>query len=398
MALFLRTHRRGRFTAAIAAAGVAALGLVACTVDEGGDPQRNQAEQEERIEPVFSVEDGEEGVDVLDPVRVSVDASAGEALEEVVMTNEEGREVEGELAEGGAAWASTEPLGYGRTYTVAATVDGDTVQRSFTTVVPDIQANVSVAPAEGAVVGVGQTIAVRFGVPVVDRVAAQDMIEVTAEPPVEGAFFWLSDYEVRWRPAEFWDPGTSVQVKVNAYGRELGGNDYGAADAATSFTIGDRVVAIADDATKTMTIERNGEPEMSMPISMGNDRWLTPNGVYIIGEQHEDMVMDSTTYGLSLEDGGYKTPVKYATQMSYSGIYVHGAPWSVWAQGSQNTSHGCINVSIPNAKWFQEHTKRGDVVIVKNTKGEVLSGYDGLGDWNIPWERWKAGNADRSDQ
>ncbi|MDO5730281.1 L,D-transpeptidase [Corynebacterium sphenisci] len=398
MALFLRTHRRGRFTAALAAAGVAALGLAACAVDEGGDPQRTRAEQEERIEPVFSVEDGEENVDVLDPVRVSVDAAAGEALEEVVMTNEEGREVEGELAEGGAAWASTEPLGYGRTYTVAATVDGDTVQRSFTTVVPDIQANVSVAPAEGAVVGVGQTIAVRFGVPVADRVAAQDMIEVIADPPVEGAFFWLSDYEVRWRPAEFWDPGTAVQVKVNAYGRELGDNDYGAADAATSFTIGDRVVAVADDATKTMTIERNGEAEMSMPISMGNDRWLTPNGVYIIGEQHEDMVMDSTTYGLSLEDGGYKTPVKYATQMSYSGIYVHGAPWSVWAQGSQNTSHGCINVSIPNAKWFQEHTKRGDVVIVKNTKGEVLSGYDGLGDWNIPWERWKAGNADRSDQ
>jgi hypothetical protein len=30
---------------------------------------------------------------------------------------------------------------------------------------------------------------------------------------------------------------------------------------------------------------------------------------------------------------------------------------------------------------------------VVNTLGSTLSGTDGLGDWNIPWEQWKAGNA-----
>ena len=34
------------------------------------------------------------------------------------------------------------------------------------------------------------------------------------------------------------------------------------------------------------------------------------------------------------------------------------------------------------------------IVIVKNTVGGTLSGTDGLGDWNIPWNVWKAGNAD----
>ncbi|WP_455006031.1 PTS sugar transporter subunit IIA, partial [Corynebacterium propinquum] len=38
--------------------------------------------------------------------------------------------------------------------------------------------------------------------------------------------------------------------------------------------------------------------------------------------------------------------------------------------------------------------KRGDVIEVKNTSGGTLSGYDGLGDWNIDWETWSAGNAD----
>ena len=44
-------------------------------------------------------------------------------------------------------------------------------------------------------------------------------------------------------------------------------------------------------------------------------------------------------------------------------------------------------------KWFYDNTKRGDIVEVVNTVGSVLPGTDGLGDWNIPWEQWKAGNA-----
>ena len=39
--------------------------------------------------------------------------------------------------------------------------------------------------------------------------------------------------------------------------------------------------------------------------------------------------------------------------------------------------------------------KRGDIVEVKNTTGEQLDGHDGLGDWNIPWKTWSAGNADQ---
>lgn len=88
--------------------------------------------------------------------------------------------------------------------------------------------------------------------------------------------------------------------------------------------------------------------------------------------------------------------MKFATQMSYSGIYVHAAPWSVAEQGNSNVSHGCINVTTEAAEWFQNTVKRGDIVTVKNTVGSTLSGYDGLGDWNIPWSVWKDGNADET--
>ena len=385
--------RGGRLRAAVAAVGVAALGLTGCTVGEGNGAEEAAQVEEANPKPVANVEDGAEEWSVLDPVTVEID---GAKLDSVELTNDEGKEVAGELSEDGTSWTTTENLGYGRTYTLEAKAGEEELSSSFQTVVPTTMTYGYLSPQEGSTVGVGQPIAIRFDEPIADRHAAQEAIKVTTEPAVEGAFYWLNNSEVRWRPAEYWPSGTTVNVEVDIYGKDLGNGYYGQENNSTNFTIGDRVVAIADDATKTMTIERNGVVENSMPISMGSGTWPTPNGTYMIGDQHQSMVMDSTTYGLALEDGGYKTPVKYATQMSYSGIYVHGAPWSVWAQGSQNVSHGCINVTDANAAWFQQNTKRGDIVIVKNTIGGTLPGTDGLGDWNIPWETWKAGNADQT--
>lgn len=385
--------RGGRLRAAVAAVGVAALGLTGCTVGEGNGAEEAAQAEEANPKPVANVEDGAEEWSVLDPVTVEID---GAKLDSVEMTNDEGKEVAGELSEDGTSWTTTENLGYGRTYTLEAKAGEEELSSSFQTVVPTTMTYGYLSPQEGSTVGVGQPIAIRFDEPIADRHAAQEAIKVTTEPAVEGAFYWLNNSEVRWRPAEYWPSGTTVNVEVDIYGKDLGNGYYGQENNSTNFTIGDRVVAIADDATKTMTIERNGVVENSMPISMGSGTWPTPNGTYMIGDQHQSMVMDSTTYGLALEDGGYKTPVKYATQMSYSGIYVHGAPWSVWAQGSQNVSHGCINVTDANAAWFQQNTKRGDIVIVKNTIGGTLPGTDGLGDWNIPWETWKKGNADET--
>ena len=385
--------RGGRLRAAVAAVGVAALGLTGCTVGEGNGAEEAAQVEEANPKPVANVEDGAEDWSVLDPVTVEID---GAKLDSVEMTNDEGKEVAGELSEDGTSWTTTENLGYGRIYTLEAKAGEEELSSSFQTVVPTTMTYGYLSPQEGSTVGVGQPIAIRFDEPIADRHAAQEAIKVTTEPAVEGAFYWLNNSEVRWRPAEYWPSGTTVNVEVDIYGKDLGNGYYGQENNSTNFTIGDRVVAIADDATKTMTIERNGVVENSMPISMGSGTWPTPNGTYMIGDQHQNMVMDSTTYGLALEDGGYKTPVKYATQMSYSGIYVHGAPWSVWAQGSQNVSHGCINVTDANAAWFQQNTKRGDIVIVKNTIGGTLPGTDGLGDWNIPWETWKKGNADET--
>ena len=342
-----------------------------------------------------SVLDGAVGFSPADPVTVSV---ADGKLSSVTMLNPEGKPVSGAISPDGLSWTNTEPLGYDREYRVQADAYGlggaSSTVSSFTTSQPGNFTKPYVLPNPGDVVGIGQPVAVQFDEPITDKVAAQNAITVTTTPAVEGAFYWVNNKEVRWRPQNYWAPGTKVDVAVDVYGRDLGDDIFGQENATTSFTIGDAVIATADDNTKQVTFNVNGQDVITMPTSMGKDSTPTDNGVYIIGDRFEHLVMDSSTYGVPVNSSsGYRTPVDWATRMSYSGIFFHSAPWSVGQQGYSNASHGCLNLSPTNAKWVYDNTKRGDIVVVKNTVGGTLSGTDGLGDWNVPWDEWKAGNA-----
>jgi lipoprotein-anchoring transpeptidase ErfK/SrfK len=342
-----------------------------------------------------SVTDGAVGVPVDRPVTVTADNGV---LASVEVINENGKSVDGQLNPDGVRWSTTEPLGYNRSYTLTAKARGlggvATRQITFQTESPQNLAMPYAMPHDGEVVGVGEPVAIRFDENIANRAAAEKAIVVTTDPPVEGAFYWLNNREVRWRPEHFWKPGTTVNVAVNTYGVDLGDGVFGEDNLHTHFTIGDEVIATADDNTKMVTVRVNGEVVKTMPTSMGKDSTPTASGIYILGERFAHMIMDSSTYGVPVNSpNGYRTEVDYATQMSYSGVFVHSAPWSVGAQGHTNTSHGCLNVSPSNAVWFFEHTKRGDIVEVLNTLGPPLSGTEGLGDWNIPWDQWHAGNA-----
>jgi lipoprotein-anchoring transpeptidase ErfK/SrfK len=342
-----------------------------------------------------SVTDSAVGVTVEAPVTVSAEDGV---LGPVSLVNADGNPVAGQLSPDGLTWATTEPLGYNKRYTLNAQSLGlggiTSQQMTFQTHSPQNLTMAYVLPNDGEVVGVGQPVAIQFDENIPDRLAAEKAIKITTNPPVDGAFYWLNNREVRWRPEQFWKPGTSVDVAVNIYGADLGNGLFGQQNAKTHFTIGDEFIATADDNTKTVTVRINGDVVKTMPTSMGKNGTPTNNGTYIVGGRFTHIIMDSSTFGVPVNSpNGYRTDVDWATQISYSGIFVHSAPWSVGAQGYTNTSHGCLNVSPSNAVWFYNNTKRGDIVEVVNTVGSTLPGTDGLGDWNIPWDQWKAGNA-----
>src|SRR5699024_3983341 len=149
--------------------------------------------------------------------------------------------------------------------------DGESITNSssFSTVAPNSTTSARLVTGQGHTVAIAQPVAVRFEPPVGDRKAVQEAVKVTTTPAVEGAFYWVSPSEVRWRPAVFWAPGTEVDVDVNIYGTDMGGGLYGAQDAHSTFTSGAEVITTIDDSAETRTTGVTGVIVSSSPVSLG---------------------------------------------------------------------------------------------------------------------------------
>ncbi|MDZ4268822.1 MAG: L,D-transpeptidase [Mycobacterium sp.] len=227
-------------------------------------------------------------------------------------------------------------------------------------------------PTNGSIVGAAKPIYINFQRPIANKPMAEAAIHISSNPPVPGRFYWTSDTQVRWRPQDFWPAGTVVNID--------------AAGTKSSFTVPEQLVATIDDSTKQMQIVRNGELEKTFPVSMGKSGYETKNGTYYVLEKFADIVMDSSTYGVPVDDPsgeGYKLKVQDAVRIDNSGIFVHSAPWSVGSQGESNVSHGCINLSPANAQWFYDNFGSGDAVVIKNTDGPMYTQPDGASDWQM---------------
>jgi lipoprotein-anchoring transpeptidase ErfK/SrfK len=353
---------------------------------------------------------GAENVGPDDPVSVAV---ADGTLSSVTMTSPTGKVVKGALNADKTSWQVAEALGYSKTYTVLAkarNAAGEAVQRAahFTTVTPPnmtmpyLNSTGGNAIRNGATYGVGFVVNVHFDEPISDRAAAESTLSVTTSPAQPGGWYWMDNQNVHWRPRTYYTPGTKVRVAAQVYGQQVSPGLWGQADTSVSFKIGPSHVSVADDKTKIITVYQNGRPIKRMPTSMGKGgkqvvkgktiTFWTQAGTYTVLDQGNPVRMDSRTFGLSLDAGGYNELVYYATRISTDGIYVHSAPWSVWAQGNTDTSHGCLNVSPQNAQWFYKWSQIGDVVQVRHTGGTPLEVWQN-GDWGVPWAQWEAGSA-----
>src|SRR5262245_21436083 len=218
-----------RIAGLLAVTTVVAVVAAACT----SAPDEAQALAEKPPAITVAPKNAAKDVSPIEPVDIR--ATNGK-LDTVTVTNPDGKPVAGTLAADKARWTSTEPLGYGRKYTVTVTARGKNKKTtkktaSFTTVQPAQTVFPSFfPPPKIATVGVGQPIAVIFDQPPADRAAAERALTVTATPPTEGGWYWWNDRTVHWRPKEFWKAGTKVAVDAKIYGVHLGGGMYGETD------------------------------------------------------------------------------------------------------------------------------------------------------------------------
>ncbi|HEV7899330.1 MAG TPA: Ig-like domain-containing protein, partial [Planosporangium sp.] len=216
-------------------------------------------------------------VSVADGVTVTAVSSV---LDTVTLTDAEDKQVPGEFDARKHRWHSNQPLAYDSRYTLTATGTGPNGQRltqtsPFTTVKPTklatpvLRANNNMLLEERQTYGVGQPVVVSFSEPVANRAAAEKALQITTEPRVNGAWRWISDHEVHWRPPEYWKPGTKVSVKTNVFGKNLGDGLYGGKDTSGAFTVGPSKIAIADDKTFQMETFVDGKMVRKIPVAMG---------------------------------------------------------------------------------------------------------------------------------
>lgn len=336
---------------------------------------------------------------VFAPMTPVVISAGNGTLSEVIVAGPDGVAIPGALSADAAVWQSAALLNYDTTYTVSATAvnaDGEptTTTGSISTVKPESFTKASITPfGDMTSVGVGMPIIVKFNEDILDRAAVERRLAVTATPPVVGSWYWFSDREVHFRPQAYWAAGTHVVFDVGIYGVNVGDDIYGQENRHMEFDVHDSMVAQVDNSELIMRTYRNGVLEREMPTSMGKSGFLTPSGTMVVMGQDRLYTMDSSTYGTPIDDpNGYRLEVEYASRLTFSGIFVHAAPWSVGDQGHRNVSHGCLNVSTSNAAYFYENFGWGDIVTVSGT-ARTLEPTNGLGDWNIPWEEWVLGSA-----
>lgn len=209
----------------------------------------------------------------------------------------------------------------------------------------------SVQPVNGQTVGVAHPIIVTFTGPVADRSAAEQSIKVTSPAEMTGRFEWRSDKVVQWTPDRFWPAHSQITLMAGGQRR--------------SFGTGSTVLAVGSISNHTFTVSIDGVIMRQMPASMGKPRFATPVGSFTVLEKSKALVMDSRTIGIPLEDPeGYKLNVTDAVRITWGGVYVHSAPWSVGSQGYANVSHGCINLSPNNAAWYFNQVGIGDPVVI----------------------------------
>ncbi|MCQ9134284.1 MULTISPECIES: Ig-like domain-containing protein [Streptomyces] len=381
---------------------VIALGAVASACGSDDDPlSARPYDATDQIS--FNAPDGDgKKADPDKPLQVTADDD--DRITDVTAVDATGRYLAGELAADGSRWHSTEPLAAGAHYTVRVSTeddDGAPGRRvlAFDTGKPTTKKRLAVTfgPDAGEY-GVGQPVVAKLDQPVKDpaqRAVVERGLKVTSSPAAQGGWHWVDDKELHYRPKDYWPAHATVRVRSNLDGIKISDRLWGGTAKELKLTIGDRVIAVTDAASHSMKVFKNNEEINQIPVTTGKPGFETRNGVKVVLGKEYFVRMRGTTVGIAEGSAdSYDLPVYYATRVTWSGEYVHAAPWSVGSQGYENVSHGCTGMSTSNAEWFFDHIRQGDVVQVVNSNGDTMETFgNGFGDWNLDWTKWTTGSA-----
>ncbi|HET6504773.1 MAG TPA: Ig-like domain-containing protein [Amycolatopsis sp.] len=375
----------------------AALGISACTggssttpagasstaADGGGQAGSSAHPAKLTTQPANGATD----VSPTTPAKITV---ADGTIENVTLSKPDGGTVDGQLAADRLSWSTTEPLGYGKTYTWHGTAVGSDrtpteISGSFSTLSPARQISGTLNVGDEKSYGIAMPIVLTFSGKVTDKAAVERQLSVETTPKTDGAWAWLSDTAVHWRPKDYWQPGTQVKVAANLYGVNTGNGAYGKQDVTAGFTIGRSEIVKGDTRTHHIQVIRDGQQIADYPVSFGLDSdpgRVTHSGIHVVMEKYPTYSMSNPRYGY------YDVNVPWAVRISNNGEFIHGLAASVWAQGKMNVSHGCLNLSPARAKEYYDGALMGDPVEIVGSSQPLTPADGDYADWTYSWQDW----------
>ena len=333
--------------------------------------------------------------------QVKLNVSQGTFDHVRVLVGHGKRHLRGTLSADKTTWTASRRLEPGKAYHVRAVASDahgvqarDRMTFHSDALTLDEQTFPSFEPLGGETVGVGMPVIIHFDVPVTNKKAIERHLSVETSPHQVGAWHWISDNEVHWRPKHYWQPGTTVTVNADVNSVPAGNGVYGQLDRSETFNVGDAIIMKVNVASHEMRVYDNGTLLRTIPISAGKPGFITRSGIKVIISKAPKVEMDASTVGIPKSSPEYyDLTVYWDMRVTYSGEFLHAAPWSDSAQGVANTSHGCVGMTTDNAKWLYNLTHgRGDVVIVHGSDRHMTL-TNGYGDWNESFKEWKAGSA-----
>jgi lipoprotein-anchoring transpeptidase ErfK/SrfK len=255
----------------------------------------------------------------------------------------------------------------------------------------------SIVPQDGATVGVAMPISVVFTNPVATsaRSEIEKHLKVSTSAPVTGAWHWFSAQRADWRPKAYWPTGTKVTLDAELTGVGNGNGRYGTHGYKHTFTIGADVETTVSVTGHTMKVTRDGSPVRTLAIDAGSPEFPSWDGTMAVIDKAKEVRMTSCSVGISCTKGDpnyYDLTLPWDVHLTNSGTYVHystGDPYPGHSVGS----HGCVHLSMSDAKWFYDYVQQGDPVTITGSPRGKAAGDNGYAAFNLSWSQWLTDSA-----
>ena len=278
------------------------------------------------------------------PLKALSLAVTGGTLATVTVTNHVGGlMVPGKVASTGASWGSDDLAYPGATYDVSAAVtdslgEVQTLKASIrvTTLPSTSTVGYNVTPAAGWTVGVNAPIVIRFYKPIKDKAAVERALTVLSSIPTVGAWHWIGSQELHFRPQTAWPAHAQVQLVAALRGVRAGPTLFGLNSSTIDFTVGDAHLTRVDGKKHTLSVYVAGKLFATWPTSLGRPEFATRTGNYIVLLKQPTRRMTSCHANITCDPKNanfYDLTVNWDARLTWSGTFIHSAPWSVSAPG-----------------------------------------------------------------